>query len=144
MPYDTQEPLSAEQRFRHAFERLKANTPRVLQRGTPVTQNNVAREAGCDPSALRKSRFPMLVREIQAYLELNQDAMESGRHIRLKNRQANRTKAEKLKDVIRQRDAAQSTLTSANERIVELSAKVRSLEMRLDEATRNSPRNNRY
>lgn len=144
MQSDIQEPLTAEQRFRQAFERLKANASRVLERNTPVTQNNVAREAGCDPSALRKSRFPLLVREIQAYLELNQDSMESGRHIRLKNRQANRTKAKQLKDVIRQRDAAQSALTSANERIVELSAKVGSLEMRLDDATRNSPRKNRY
>ena len=62
--------LSAEQRFRQAFERLKANKPKVLEVGTPVSQNNVAKEAGCDPSALRKSRFPALVREIQAYLEL--------------------------------------------------------------------------
>lgn len=65
--------LSAEQRFRLAFERLKANTPKLVEFGTLVTQNNVAREAGCDPSALRKARFPALIREIQAYIELHAD-----------------------------------------------------------------------
>jgi len=59
-------PKAAEANFRRAFERLKAGAPKVLPLGTPVSQNNVAKEAGCDSSALRKSRFPCLVAEIQA------------------------------------------------------------------------------
>lgn len=52
--------LTAEQRFRLAFERLKANKPNVLNPGSVVSQNNVAREAKCDPSALRKSESPLV------------------------------------------------------------------------------------
>ena len=60
---------SATDRYRDAFERLKLNRPHLLPKGTPVTQNNVAKEAGSDPSALKKSRFPSLIAEIKAYVE---------------------------------------------------------------------------
>lgn len=59
---------SAEQRFRDAFDRLKKGNPKVLPYGTPVTQNNVAKEAGLTQGALRKSRFPLLIAEIQQYV----------------------------------------------------------------------------
>ena len=58
---------TAEQSFREAFERLKSNRPKLLAQGAPITQNNVAREAGRDPSALKKSRYPLLISEIQAF-----------------------------------------------------------------------------
>lgn len=125
--------MNAEQRFRQAFERLKTGEPNILERGTPVTQNNVAREAACDPSALRKARFPALIREIQAYLELHKDKIPSQRQVDLKKRTARRLVAERLEDAIRQRDAAQSILASANRRIIELSEKIQSLQQRLDE-----------
>ena len=64
--------VSAEAKFRAAFERLKSSMPRVLDAGAAVSQNNVAKEAGVDPSALRKSRYPSLVSEIQAYVEIEQ------------------------------------------------------------------------
>jgi hypothetical protein len=64
-------PETAEQRFRAAFDRLKDDKPQILPRGTPVSQNNVAKEAGTDPTALRKKRFPALIREIQAWVELH-------------------------------------------------------------------------
>lgn len=128
------ENLTAEQRFRQAFERLKANDPTVLARNTPVTQNNVAREAGCDPSALRKSRFPVLIREIQAYIEIQASAPAKNRLSREK-RNAKRSATERLEDAIKQRDAAQSQLLSANRRIVELSEEVESLQRRLGEVS---------
>lgn len=138
MPSQTVETLSAEDRFRQAFERLKAGEPKLLQLGAPVTQNNVAREAGCDPSALKKARFPALVRQIQAYVELHQDDHHStGKN--LKKRTANRTMQKRLEDAIRQRDQAQSILASANTRIIELSEEVQSLQQQLDEI-RPSPR----
>ena len=138
MPSQTVKAPTAEDRFRQAFERLKAGESKLLQLGAPVTQNNVAREAGCDPSALKKARFPALVRQIQAYIELHQD----GHHSTVKNlkkRTANRTMQKRLEDAIRQRDQAQSILASANTRIIELSEEVQSLQQQLDEI-RPSPR----
>jgi hypothetical protein len=125
------EAQSAESRFRQAFERLKYGAPKILKPGTPVTQNNVAREAGCDPSALKKARFPALIREIQAYIELHKDQGFSNRNATSK-RTANRSKQERLEDMVRQRDQAQSILVSANARIIELSEEVRSLQRQLD------------
>ena len=58
---------NAEACFRAAFERLKSNQPVRLNRGAKLTQNNVAREAGRDPSALKKDRYPMLIIEIQSW-----------------------------------------------------------------------------
>lgn len=137
------EPQSAEERFRQAFERLKAGEPKVMKRGTSVTQNNVAREAGCDASALKKARFPALIREIQAYIELHQDNDHSAGQKTKRRRAANRSKQERLEDAIRQRDQAQSILASANMRIVELTDQVQSLQRQLDEIrpppTRHGP-----
>ena len=55
----------AEALFREAFERLKANNPINVQVGTKISQNNVAKEAGKHPTALKKDRFPVLFLEIQ-------------------------------------------------------------------------------
>lgn len=132
MPSQTVKAPSAEDRFRQAFERLKANEPKLLKPGTPVTQNNVAREAGCDPSALKKARFPVLIGQIQAYIELHQDDHHSTDK-KTKKRTANRTMQQRLEDAIRQRDQAQSILVSANTRIIELSEEVQSLQQQLDE-----------
>lgn len=132
MPSQRVKPQSAENRFRQAFERLKAGEPKMLAQETPVTQNNVAREAGCDPSALKKSRFPVLVCEIQAYIELHQeDQLYTGKKI--KRLAAKRSLKERLDDAIRQRDQAQSILASANTRIIDLSEEVQSLQRQLDE-----------
>mgnify|MGYP003629439734 FL=1 len=59
---------SAEQEFRDAFDRLKKGKTIRLPLGAAVTQNNVAREAGRDPSALKKDRYPLLILEVQAYI----------------------------------------------------------------------------
>ena len=132
MPSQIVQAPSAEDRFRQAFERLKVDEPKLLKSGTPVTQNNVAREASCDPSALKKARFPVLIRQIQAYIELHQnDHHFTGKNS--KKRAANRTTQKRLEDAIRQRDQAQSILASANIRIIELSEEVQSLLRQLDE-----------
>jgi hypothetical protein len=125
--------LTAGQRFLQAFERLKADEPKVLPKGTPVSQNNVAKEADCDPSALRKSRYPSLIREIQAYVELHQDERPSKRQTLLKQRKARQEQQGHLEEVILQRDIAQSQLASANRRIVELAEELKLVRMRLDE-----------
>lgn len=124
--------LTAEQRFRQAFERLKLNKPQVVAPGTQVSQNNVAKEAGCDPSALRKSRFPSLVREIQAYVEFNDHARPSIRQEKIKRRAARSELANQLKQVSTQRDFAQSQLVSAERRVIELMSELRVARAQLD------------
>src|SRR6218665_1026049 len=120
MPSDPSEPQSAESRFRQAFERLKNGRPKVLPKGTPVSQNNVAQEAGRDSTALKKRRFPKLVEEIQDYLREQEKGEASATAIKVDQKRAKRTAEERMEDAIRQRDQAQSILASANMRIVEL------------------------
>jgi len=48
---------------------LANGIPKILPKGSKVSQNNVAREAGCTPSALRKERFPNLIERIKTFIE---------------------------------------------------------------------------
>lgn len=123
---------TAEDRFRAAFGRLKNGESLVLKRGTPVSQNNVAKEAECDPSALRKSRYPELINEIQAYIDANKgDAAPSRRQEILKKRHKNRTvrQAKAASDL--QRNELASQLLCANAMIVELTRKLADAQARL-------------
>lgn len=125
---------TAEQRFRQAFERLKAGEPRILPKDTPVSQNNVAREASVGPTAFKKARFPSLIREIQAYVEIHRAEQPlSKRQKALKGRAARKGQKDRLDEVILQRDIAQSKLASAHRRIVELADQVKLLEVTLKE-----------
>jgi hypothetical protein len=125
--------LSAEQRFRAAFQRLKLGKPEILPRGAFVSQNNVAKEAGCDPSALRKTRFPSLIAEIQQYVESHkEDVPKSKRQEVLKQRKRNRDNQEKIADLKQQRDVAVGLLADANLLIVELSDELADTRRRLD------------
>lgn len=56
---------SAEQEYRDAWQRIKEGKPIRIPVGSPATLANIAREAGKDPSALKRSRFPSLVHEIE-------------------------------------------------------------------------------
>lgn len=125
--------LTAEQRFREAFERLKLGVPQVLPKGTRVSQNNVAKEANCDSSALRKSRFPLLVIAIQEWVEAHKSEQPSERQNLLKQRQKKRDTRETMADFKKQRDQAIGLLVDADLRILELSEKVADLQARLDE-----------
>lgn len=126
--------VSAERRFRDAFERLKLGVPQVLPKGTNVSQNNVAKEANCDPSALRKARFPLLVLEIQEWIAAHKcELPPSDRQKLLKQRDKNRNTRETIEDLKKQRDIAVSLLSDANLRIVELTEKVADLQTRLNE-----------
>lgn len=92
----------AETLFREAFERLKTNTPVNVPKGTKVSQNNVAKEAGKHSTALKKDRFPLLVLEIQDYLkrqESDLELIEKKKALRKK-----RTLEQRLKDSNQQRD----------------------------------------
>lgn len=122
---------SAEQRFRASFERLRAGRPERLPKGALVSQNNVAKEAGADPSALRKSRYPELIREIQAFVEIANQQETIDRRRREKRRRRSESLQEKVKVLRRQRDQAQSQLSSAHRQVLELLRENRVLEGRL-------------
>jgi hypothetical protein len=124
---------TAEQRFRLAFERLKGDSPQVLPRGTPVSQNNVAKEAGTDPTALRKARYPALIREIQAWVEISSHEKSIERQ-RLERRKRTRDDlAGQVETLKKQRDAAQSQLISAQRMVLELLQDNARLRARLDD-----------
>ena len=124
---------SAEQRFRDAFARLKNGTTIVLPVGAPVSQNNVAKEAGCDPSALRKARYPDLINEIQLYVQAFLDHRPpSERQEVLKKRRKNRSIREAKRDSDQQRDALASQLLCANATIVELTRRLVDAESKLE------------
>lgn len=125
---------TAEDRFREAFERLKLGKPNVLPKGTPISQNNIAKEADCDPSALRKKRFPSLIAEIQQYIESNKgEAPDSNRQKMLKRTRRNRDNREIIADLKQQHSEVVGFLADANYRIVELTEELAEVRRRLEE-----------
>lgn len=115
----------AEDAFREAFSRLKENCPTRLRQGTRVSQNNVAREAGCDPSALKKSRYPELVADIKKWLLANPP---SNRTSRKNVVDRDKRLKERIAEITAQRDQVASLLVQADLRILELSRRVAMLE----------------
>ena len=112
----------AELKFRDAFERLKLGKPDIVPKGTSLSQNNVAKEAGVDPSALRRARFPELISEIQDWIETHKDEQvhKSPRQMILAQRSRNRDLKDKYKSLEEQRDKALSQLLDAQICILEL------------------------
>ncbi|HHK4937214.1 TPA: hypothetical protein ACQT20_005321 [Pseudomonas aeruginosa] len=108
---------TAEQAFREAFERLKQNRSEVLSAGSVVTQNNVAREAGRDPSALKKDRYPLLILEIQAHTQSQAEQRQANRRT-TDNR--SRTDKQKLADYRQQIDRLSSIVAAQNTSIEDL------------------------
>ncbi|AZG14477.1 MULTISPECIES: hypothetical protein [Cupriavidus] len=123
---------TAEERFRQAFERLRDGHPRLLPRGTVVSQNNVAREAGADPSALKKSRYPVLVREIQTWVEIH-DQLREVKAERQRRRRERETLESKVKRLTMERDSAQSKLENAHRAVLELLQENALLRVQVDE-----------
>ena len=121
--------MLAEQLFRQAFERLKSNAPQILDKGALVSQNNIAREAGCDPSALRKQRYPKLIDEIQGWIQAHGGGVQISHTQRIKKqRQKNRTLAERLADAHQTCAIALSLLVDADAKILELTMEVERLQ----------------
>ncbi|HBO3442603.1 MULTISPECIES: hypothetical protein [Pseudomonas] len=123
---------SAADQYRDAFERLKLNKPQLLPKGTPVTQNNVAKEAGSDPSALKKSRFPSLIAEIKTYVEQHaEERPPSLNQVNHLARQKSRALRDRIEQVARQRDQLASLLSEADAKIIELYDRIAELERQL-------------
>lgn len=110
--------------FRAAFERLKVGKTIHLPRGTKVSQTNVAKEAGTIPSALRRSRFPNLVAEIQEWIDEHQKdaSQQSERQKKLQRRDQMRVLKDKISILREQRDEALSKLVAAESQLMELIA----------------------
>lgn len=127
------QPGRAEIRFIEAFERLKVGKPELLPKGTPVTQNNVAKEAGVNPSALRRSRYPDLVDKIQSWIDENKDnsSQQSTRQKSLAKTAKNRSLKQQLDDIKAQNDIALSKLMEAERMIIELTLENERLKSRL-------------
>lgn len=126
----------AEKLFRDAFERLKQDKPNRLPRGTPVSQNNVAKEAGRDPSALRKSRYPRLIRAIQKWIEENGNAPRaraSSASLLKGARDKNRQMQARIEELTKQRDMAMARLVIAEESILDLHRSLQGCKERLGE-----------
>lgn len=120
----------AETDFREAFERLKAGTSRVLPWGSPVTQNNIAKEAGRDPSALKKSRYPTLIDEIQKWKSGGDvNLVSSSNCLKEKSAKALEEALFQVSELRVERDLLISKLLVANERILLLTSKIRANEM---------------
>lgn len=124
--------LRVEEIYRDAFNRLREGNPRVLGRGAAASQNNVAREAGKDPSAFKKSRYPELIREIQAW-NLNHQRSASPASIAKKDKERrNRTNREALLVIKKERDLALSMLVEADTVILQLRQEIDSLKKQLE------------
>lgn len=127
----------AEKLYWDAFERLKCNKPVRLPPGTPVSQNNVAKEAGRDPSALRKSRYPKLIRAIQKWIEDNGNAPRaraSSASLIKGARDKNRQLQARLEELAKQRDKGMARLVIAEESILDLHRKLQDYKARLGES----------
>lgn len=124
---------TAEAAFREAFERLKRGAPILLPKDTGVSQNNVAREAGCDPTALRKSRYPTLVAEIQHWVSQHEiEAQPSERQKTLKRQAYKRIQKEEIAALETQRDHCLTLLIEANATILEYSSQIADLRAQLE------------
>lgn len=119
----------AETMFREAFIRLKKNKPDRLPKDSPVSQNNVAKEAGVDPSALRSSRFPELSAEIKRWVQAHpKDGTKNKRQVALAERSVRRQLRERIEILILQRDKAAARLLDAEDEIVQLMRRIAILE----------------
>ncbi|WP_394002557.1 hypothetical protein ACF3M1_16690 [Luteimonas sp. WGS1318] len=121
-------------RFKAAFIRLRESRPERIDKSAKITQANIAREAGCDPSALRKSRFPDLILEIQEFagaLTPPKDRVSPDT-----GRKKSRDLRTRLAAVRLQRDELARRLVEADARILELGFELRQLRGE-EEATSN-------
>lgn len=119
---DNRTPRSkAESRYWDAFERLKSNSPTILPPGSDVSQNNVAKEAGRNPSALRANRFPTLADAIATYIEKN--PIKKSKHPETQRQSSKSTQSRNrttIAEIKKQRDHALSKLAEAEALIVRL------------------------
>jgi hypothetical protein len=110
---------SRETDLRAGFERMKSGDVLRVPRGTPVSQNNIARETGMEPSAFKKARYPLLVDEVQQYIaQLGLGAAD--RPTKPKPLPSRPCADEQVKSANAERDLVMSKLMLAQLKIIEL------------------------
>ena len=124
---------TAEENYQAAFERLRDGKPRVLPKGTPVSQNNVAKEAGNDPSALKSARFPTVIANIKAWLEIHKSHEELKQKRTRQQREARLDLKAQVSVLKRQRDRLQSQRVRGHEYILELMEQMEALQTVADD-----------
>jgi hypothetical protein len=88
---------------------------------TALSKAETAFREAFDPSALRKSRYPALIAEIQRWLATNRPQTPvSERQTLLSQRKRNRSLNERIEDMKTQRDSLVSLLVEADAKILEL------------------------
>ena len=128
MSLDQMKMSKAELQFYEAFIRLKENKPVNVTKGTSVTQNNVAYVVFFFFLLLFKSRYPELIKEIQAWIELNDQKEISKKQARKKSNSKVIELQQKIEIVVAQRDQATSKLLAAQLKIIELTNKIKRLD----------------
>jgi len=94
-----------------------------VPKGTSISQNMVAKEAGRDPPSFKKSRYPELVAEIKAHIASRNTTVRSNEATVMVPAGRNRRRRsweEKFSDMKKQRDVALSMLVEADALIIEL------------------------
>jgi hypothetical protein len=112
---------SAADLFREAFERLKSGKPINLPVGSKVSQNNVAKEAGRHPTALKKDRYELLIAEIQACVEAQDEDATTKRKSAEKGKRSIKKKNEDLR---RQLNKAESTIEALENLVIDLKEEI--------------------
>jgi len=128
--------VSAESKFRAALARIIDGSALNVERNARITQNNVAREAGVDPSALRASRYPALVMEIRDLADIARaDVGRMGHKPHRPGSEERRNEKQRYQDMKRQRDHAAALLASADSEVLRLMLRVRDLERHIEETS---------
>ncbi|QXG47491.1 hypothetical protein [Pseudomonas viridiflava] len=110
---------SREDDLRASFERMKSGDVLRVPKGTPVSQNNVAREADMEPSAFKKARYPLLIADIQQYIG-QRELGAADRPAKPKLLASRPCADEQVKSANAERDLAMSKLMLAQVKIIEL------------------------
>jgi hypothetical protein len=110
----------AERQFWEAFERLKLGKPKKLQSGAKVSQNNVAKEAGTVPSALRSTRYPDLCLAISQWIDERASDISTVQQGRSAERRLRRDLRDKINELEKQRDKALAKLVLVEMELVNL------------------------
>jgi len=113
---------SAEDEYRNAFKRIVDGKTIRIPKGSPPTLANIAREAGRDPSALKKSRYPIFITEVEEYnsaSSLTMDQAERSLTAQLAAARAeNKSLREKCSNLCKERDAAQTKILNLQQALV--------------------------
>lgn len=91
------------------------------------------REAGTDPSALRKARYPALIRDIQAWVETAALQQTKSKQRQARQNRNKESLMETVETLTRQRDQAQSEALSLHRLVLEISVANVKLQSRLDD-----------